>query len=449
MDIKTLNIPLPEDLMKLKWNGQFDLLKEMIDIRVKKDIPLQLKERLLLEKEIIDDLKREYIYTRDEAIEILKDKIRDFQESEFDELFKESAFEFIFVEGIMKFKNDFYDNLIKTRKIYAQRHKEEISYANYELLDQVITKMKEEGELSYKIHVKVALKIKPEYEKIGKVIRVWLPIPIEYAQVEEFHIIKTTPEATLINDSHTNHRSVYFEVPLEHNQEFSVEYEFINHSIYQELDANIVTDEHPDCCLDEKLPHVVFSPYLCALVKEVVKEETNPLLKAKKIYEYITSHIMYSFVRQYVTLPPIPEYVATGLKGDCGVQAILFITMCRIAGIPATWQAGLYATPHEIGNHDWARFYIAPYGWLYADCSFGGSGYRNGSKLRRDFYFGHLEPFRIPSACEFQCDLNPSKQFLRRDPYDHQTGEVEYIDELIPQDHYEMTQSIIEIKESH
>lgn len=72
-----------------------------------------------------------------------------------------------------------------------------------------------------------------------------------------------------------------------------------------------------------------------------------------------------------------------------------------------------------------------------------GSGYRNGSKLRRDFYFGHLEPFRIPSACEFQCDLNPSKQFLRRDPYDHQTGEVEYIDELIPQDHYEMTQSII------
>lgn len=270
------------------------------------------------------------------AIEILKDKIRDFQESEFDELFKESAFEFIFEEGIMKFKNDFYDNLIKTRKAYAQRHKEEISYANYELLDQVITKMKEEGELSYKIHVKVALKIKPEYEKIGKVIRVWLPIPIEYAQVEEFHIIKTTPEATLINDSHTNHRSVYFEVPLEHNQEFSVEYEFINHSIYQELDANIVTDEHPDCCLDEKLPHVVFSPYLCALVKEVVKEETNPLLKAKKIYEYITSHIMYSFVRQYVTLPPIPEYVATGLKGDCGVQAILFITMCRIAGIPAT-----------------------------------------------------------------------------------------------------------------
>lgn len=65
MDIKTLNIPLPEDLMKLKWNGQFDLLKEMIDIRVKKDIPLQLKERLLLEKEIIDDLKREYIYTRE------------------------------------------------------------------------------------------------------------------------------------------------------------------------------------------------------------------------------------------------------------------------------------------------------------------------------------------------------------------------------------------------
>ncbi len=32
MNIEVLNIPLPEDLMKLKWNGQFELLKEMIDL---------------------------------------------------------------------------------------------------------------------------------------------------------------------------------------------------------------------------------------------------------------------------------------------------------------------------------------------------------------------------------------------------------------------------------
>ncbi|MEG0365883.1 MAG: transglutaminase-like domain-containing protein [Coprobacillus sp.] len=447
MGVETLNIPLPEDLLKLKWNGQFDLLKEMIDIRLQKDIPEQLKERLIFEKEIIDMIPEEFPYTKEEAISLLKDKINDFKEEEFEQLFKESAFEFIFIDSKIRFKNDFYDNLVKTRPQYALRNKEEISYKHYELLDEVITKMKDKGELSYKIHVKVCLKIKEEYEEIGNIVRVHLPIPIEYAQVEDLKIIKTIPSATLINDNNQPHRTVYFEVPLQKNQEFSVEYEFINHSYYHHLDESIVTLEHPNCCLEEKAPHILFTPYLKSLVSDIIKDETNPLLKAKKIYEYITSHIMYSFVRPYITLPPIAEYMATGLKGDCGLQALLFITMCRIAKIPACWQAGLYATPKEIGNHDWARFYIAPYGWLYADCSFGGSGYRNGSTLRRDFYFGHLEPFRIPSTSDFQCAMNPPMNFIRRDPYDNQTGEIQYIDHRLMSNQYVMYQEIIEIKE--
>ena len=48
-----IDTPLPEDLMKLKWNGQFKLMQEMIDLRLKKDIPAKLKERLELEKELI------------------------------------------------------------------------------------------------------------------------------------------------------------------------------------------------------------------------------------------------------------------------------------------------------------------------------------------------------------------------------------------------------------
>lgn len=447
MGIETLNVPLPEDLMKLKWNGQFELLKEMIDIRLKKDIPSQLKKRLELEKELIDLIPREFIYTKQQALSILKDKIIDFHDHEFDELFKEGAFEFLFINNVMMFKGDFYENLIKTRPLYASRHKDGIDTQNYDLLDEVITKMKEKGELAYKIHVKVCLKMKEEYERVGKMVRVYLPVPIEYAQVHDLKIINTNPKATLINDSNEPHRCVYFEVCLEKDQEFSVEYEFINRMKYQELDASIVTDEHPDCCLNEKQPHIVFTPYLRSLTQEIVGDEANPLLKAKKIYDYITSHVIYSFVRQYITLQPIPEYVATSLKGDCGVQAILFITLCRIAGIPATWQAGLYATPYQIGNHDWARFYIAPYGWLYADCSFGGSGFRNGSQLRRDFYFGHLEPFRIPSTSKFQHPFNPPMTYTRRDPYDNQTGEIEYFNEAIPQEHYDMYQKIIEIKE--
>lgn len=60
----------------------------------------------------------------------------------------------------MKFKNNFYENLIKTRPLYVSRNKEMLSNSNHERLNHIIKKLQEKGELSYKIHVKVGLKIK-------------------------------------------------------------------------------------------------------------------------------------------------------------------------------------------------------------------------------------------------------------------------------------------------
>jgi transglutaminase-like putative cysteine protease len=131
-------------------------------------------------------------------------------------------------------------------------------------------------------------------------------------------------------------------------------------------------------------------------------------------------------MREYITIENIPEYAALGKKGDCGVQALLFITLCRITGIPARWQSGLYTTKYTAGSHDWAQFYIAPYGWLFADCSLGGNAYREKDELRREFYFGNLDPFRMPANREFQREFVLAKAHLRADPYDNQRGEVEY-----------------------
>ena len=104
MDIRVLNTPLPEDLMKLKWNGQFDLMGKIIDQRLQKDLPSKLRQRLELEKEIIARMPLDFIYTKQQALDILHERIRDFKDEEFDELFADSAFEFIFKEGEMYFK---------------------------------------------------------------------------------------------------------------------------------------------------------------------------------------------------------------------------------------------------------------------------------------------------------------------------------------------------------
>ena len=84
------------------------------------------------------------------------------------------------------------------------------------------------------------------------------------------------------------------------------------------------------------------------------------------MYNYITCNLKYSFVRDYASIDSIAEQMALTRKGDCGMQAILFITLCRIAGVPARWQSGLAAEPGAIGEHDWAQCYLPSAGssWI-------------------------------------------------------------------------------------
>ena len=132
----------------------------------------------------------------------------------------------------------------------------------------------------------------------------------------------------------------------------------------------------------------------------------------------------YRYQPAYLQLDCIPDQCAKTLRGDCGVFALLFITLCRIAGIPARWQSGLSVRPDGAGPHDWAMFYLAPHGWLWADCSFGSSARRSGEDARRAHYFGSLDPWRMVANSAFQAPLTPPMTGWRQDPYDNQVGEL-------------------------
>ena len=214
-------------------------------------------------------------------------------------------------------------------------------------------------------------------------------------------------------------------------------YSLDNTMQYFDLKPENVSTEQPGFYLGEQLPHISFTRYMRALTEEIVGDETNPLLKARRIYDFITTKVNYSFMRSYIALPNIVEYCASRLRGDCGVQALTFITMCRIAGVPARWQSGLYADDNGAGCHDWAMFYIAPYGWLWADPSFGGSAWRAGEEDRWNFYFGNLDPYRVCLTDEFQMPFIPEMIFIRSDPYDNQMGEVECSDRPVSNSQWE------------
>ena len=81
--------------------------------------------------------------------------------------------------------------------------------------------------------------------------------------------------------------------------------------------------------------------------------------------------------------------------------------------------------PDFIGGHDWVRFYVEPYGWIFADASYGTSSTRAENEERRQFYFGNLDPYRMVANRSFQENFTIPKEQWRTDPYDNQLGEME------------------------
>lgn len=445
-DLKYLKVELPEDILKMKWAGYFDDALKLIDLRLKKQIPLAMRKRLELEKEIIRTIRSEYPYSFEDALKKLQDNIKDFTEEELIALQEDSQADWILIDGRVRFNDSFYGSLIKTRPdLEARLINKSSDHDDREFLNENIRDMKENKKASYFIHLKSTVKVKDEAAQIGEKIRVHLPIPAE-CQQSNIKIIKTHPEASLISPPDHPSRTAYFEVILEKGQEFSVEYSYESHLKYNEPDPSLVSKDQPSFYTGEEEPHIMFTPYIKELAEEIIGDERNPLIKARKIYDYITRNVKYSYMRPYSAIINIPLYAALNLKGDCGVQALLFITLCRYVGIPAKWQSGLAVTPYHTGPHDWAQFYVAPFGWLYADPSFGGGALRNKNEEKWNFYFANLDPFRMVANSEFQHEFDPPKKYWRHDPYDNQVGEMEYLDRPIRREEFKVKWELIDMK---
>jgi transglutaminase-like putative cysteine protease len=118
--------------------------------------------------------------------------------------------------------------------------------------------------------------------------------------------------------------------------------------------------------------------------------------------------------------------------GDCGQEAMLFITLCRSQGIPARWQSGWDTYPGYKDIHDWTEIYLAPYGWVPVDPWAGIFAQQECEALTpaergelHDFYFGGLDFYRMAANGGQSQVLQPAKKFPRSDNVDFQRGEVE------------------------
>ena len=439
-DAPTLNLPLPEDLMHLKHFGDFERMDRVLDLRIADpNLPEALRRRLRLEKEIIARLPEEYVYGADEALALLSGALSGYDREEFERDRDLGKLEWIYVNGRPRFHRNMLNTLVKTRVELEPRvlDPERLSYKrqNAAILDEVIREMQAEGGAARRWHVRHTLRVKPEFERPGAPVRAYLPLPVEYDYVQNFRLLDAGPVSPYIAAPDAPQRTALFEKPLAAGDTFFVEYTFETHMPWRALRPEDARPGFPEdigrAYLGEQPPHIAFTPIVRAVAAEIGRDP-NPLLQARRVYDFLTKQPIYSFVRSYFTFENLPGHMLTALKGDCGIFALSFIALCRCLGVPARWQSGLYCAPHDVGSHDWAAFYCEPWGWLPVDASFGNGAWHAGSELRHEFYFGHLEPFRLPAARAFQAPFDPPKKYTRDDPYDNQMGEAEYADAPLP-----------------
>ncbi len=274
--------------------------------------------------------------------------------------------------------------------------------------------------------------------KAGSIVRCWLPYPQEYRQQKNVTLISASEGAQIAPNGIDGktiggapQRTVYFEKRIEDPSKpvtFTETFEFDSYAYYPKLMdelAQPLPADWGDADLGERLPHIAFTPEMKETVAKIVGDETNPLKKVRKIYYWINANVKYHAEQEYTTLPSFSLSCLSKHKGDCGVQSTLFITMARIAGVPARWQSG-WETKRDGDDsmHDWAEVYIAPWGWIPVDQSYGLQKKSDDPKIR-DFYIGHQDSYRIIFSLDWGQPLHPPKNSLRSEPADFQRGEVE------------------------
>lgn len=427
-DIEALALELPIEINCYKYSGDFEGEIAAIDkYLLKEDLNDEIIARLKLEKAIAFEMNKNYKIDFETIYNRLKEEFPNLTVELLERFIDEGHGDFIVKNGKRMFENAAISNLRKTRGDYLKKLENPDYYdrENFELRNENRVIMRENGSRTFRYKIRQWIKPVVSEDYAGKIIRVHLPFPAECSTQFDIKLLSSSDEPYI---SKAEQRTVFFEKEYVPDEKFFIEYTYVNKAMYKEISPLVAKVGNPGFYLNEQYPHVRFTPYIKMLAKELKGCETNPLMLARRAYEWVTHNVGYSYTRPYFCLENIAEFAAINRRGDCGVMSTLFITLCRAMGVPAKWESGLYTTPAEIGWHDWAMFYVEPYGWLYADLSMGESAVRYGEKNIYNHYFGNLDPFRTVYCNDFQKQFEPPKCFMRCDPYDNQMGEAEFED---------------------
>jgi transglutaminase-like putative cysteine protease len=277
------------------------------------------------------------------------------------------------------------------------------------------------------------LSVKADAVPDGETVRCWLPYPREsHGRQKNVRLLSMSETDFIVADKNRMQRTVYAEKKAVKGEptvfRMVIGYTSASDSygagLSKAAPGPVLSADSAKEFTSERPPHIVFTPEIHRLSQEIVGAEPDPLKKARLIFTWISENIPWASALEYSTIPNIPAYCLENKHGDCGIQTLLFMTLCRYNGIPAKWQSGWMLHPVEVNLHDWAEIFLDGYGWIPVDQSF---GIQPSTDPRvKYFYLGGIDAYRLIVNDDFSRDLFPAKIFPRSETVDFQRGEVEW-----------------------
>ena len=396
----------------------------------------------LLKEEINRRIALDFNKNLDDILLEIKEIYPNVSEKEIQKWEKLRALEFLVIDGQKRYFRRSARNLFRidkeAKRDYIEKFGDEKAGRNEFLrkyLQNKEQRTKNKDNFTFTFRLNVFANAVPD----GEIIRCWLPFPRQDTDYQQnVKLISVNSDKYQISENSV-HQTIYFEKIARKDEEtiFEVKYSFENqeprtknkddrgHFDQREKSpANKNRFPSVEMTKEEK-PHIVFTEKIKKLSAQIIGNEQDNYKKAKKIFTWISQNIVWAAAREYSTIKNIPEYVLQNRYGDCGEVTLLFITLCRLNGIPARWLSGFMLHPNYENLHDWAEIFIDGKGWIPVDVSFGVQHWAKTDDLRY-FYFGNIDAFRLIINNGISGELCPEKIFSRSDTVDFQRGEVEW-----------------------
>ena len=426
--------------------GQFHAAEARIDAELKQpELSADARRAFEFQRERVARMRHDFSLTADQVESKVREQIPDLTDGDFARWDAQDLFEHMVIDGERMYFRRSPSNLFRLSAEARARNKGLAPFADNGLPKEINDHyIDDDGKtlrqalvtgrsnvLPQRVKVTQTLTVDADAVPAGKTIRAWIPYPRAIPGLQEqIRLIASQPSSHRIAPESALQRTIHLERSAQAGKPtvFSATYEVTLYSQYHAIDANKVMPAKitPELApfATERAPHVVFTEPLRVFSRQVVGDTANPYLIAQKIFAAV-DEIPWAGALEYSTIADLSSYTLQAGHGDCGEQTMLLIALMRMNGIPARWQSGWTFTDGDYNDiHDWAEIYLAPYGWIPVDVTYGRLDSADPSL--KWFYLGGLDHFRIAFNDDFSQDFIPPKQFFRSDTVDSQRGEVEW-----------------------